>query len=104
MWYVVPIIRSQLAISLVKDHKMRQSQVARTMGVTDAAISQYLSKKRAKITINDEKIMKEVRKSAKKIIKSGQQDVVKEEICRLCKLINESDMMEELTGGCEKCP
>ena len=42
VWYVIPAIRKQLAKALVGEHKLPQKQVADIMGVSSAAISQYL--------------------------------------------------------------
>ena len=44
--YVVPWIRRELAISLVRYHGMPQVRIAEILEVTEAAISQYLSSKR----------------------------------------------------------
>ena len=46
VWYVLPTIRREVARELVNSHGMSQAEVARKFGVTDAAISQYLKKKR----------------------------------------------------------
>ncbi len=45
--YVLPIYRSLLARELVKKYNFSQTQAAKRLGTTQAAISQYLSSKRA---------------------------------------------------------
>jgi len=45
--YVLPIFRSMLAKELVQKHKLTQTEAAKKLGTTQAAISQYLSSKRA---------------------------------------------------------
>jgi uncharacterized protein len=45
--YVLPIFRSMLAKELVQKHHLTQTQAAHLLGTTQAAVSQYLSSKRA---------------------------------------------------------
>jgi predicted transcriptional regulator len=105
MWYVVPFIRSQLAIFLVNDLGFKQAEAARKLGLTDAAVSQYLSKKRANAKIDQKKIVTEIKKSAMKISKCEGIEVVADEICRLCRAITEAGLAEQLQKeGCEQCP
>jgi predicted transcriptional regulator len=45
--YVLPIFRSMLAKELVQKYHMSQTDAAKKLGTTQAAVSQYLSSKRA---------------------------------------------------------
>jgi predicted transcriptional regulator len=45
--YVLPIFRSMLAKELVQNYKLSQTETAKKLGTTQAAVSQYLSSKRA---------------------------------------------------------
>jgi predicted transcriptional regulator len=45
--YVLPIFRSMLAKELVQTYHLSQTETAKKLGTTQAAISQYLSSKRA---------------------------------------------------------
>ncbi len=45
--YVLPIFRSMLAKELVQKYKLSQTEAAKKLGTTQAAVSQYLSSKRA---------------------------------------------------------
>jgi predicted transcriptional regulator len=45
--YVLPIFRSMLAKELVQKYNLSQTQTAKKLGTTQAAVSQYLSSKRA---------------------------------------------------------
>jgi predicted transcriptional regulator len=45
--YVLPIYRSMLAKELVQKHRLSQTEAAKMLGTTQAAVSQYLSAKRA---------------------------------------------------------
>ncbi len=65
VWYIIPTIRKELAKLLVKKHKLSYEKAGNILGVSKAAVSQYLSNKRAnKIKLSSE-IKKEVIKSAK---------------------------------------
>ena len=63
VWYVLPAIRRELSKVMktkvvqradvdgeVKEHKITQKEIARMLGVTEPAITQYLLKKKDKIT------------------------------------------------------
>jgi predicted transcriptional regulator len=45
--YVLPIFRSMLAKELVQTYHLSQTEAAKKLGTTQAAVSQYLSSKRA---------------------------------------------------------
>ena len=45
--YVLPIFRSMLARELVHKFNLSQTEAAKKLGMTQAAVSQYLSSKRA---------------------------------------------------------
>lgn len=45
--YVLPIFRSMLAKELVQKYNFSQTEAAKKIGTTQAAVSQYLSSKRA---------------------------------------------------------
>ena len=45
--YVLPIFRSMLAKELVQKYHLSQTEAAKKLGTTQAAVSQYLSAKRA---------------------------------------------------------
>jgi len=82
-WYLLPAIRKELAKSMMKNG-MTQREAAKKLGVTDAAISQYISGKRAcdvKLGIG---VSSMVKSSAKKISEG-------------------SDAMGEINRICEYC-
>jgi predicted transcriptional regulator len=45
--YLMPALRARIAESLIETHKLSQKEAARRLGVTQAAISQYLRGRRA---------------------------------------------------------
>ena len=46
VWYMLPAIRKEFALTLIR-HELSQKEVAKLLGVTEAAVSQYKSEKRA---------------------------------------------------------
>lgn len=99
VWYVLPTIRREIAKELVIGHGMKQADVARRFEVTDAAISQYLKKKRGENEIiqNSEHyaiFLKEVKNSSKMIAEEGADFAT--EMCRLCSIVKGCGMLAEI--------
>ncbi|MBS3778145.1 MAG: hypothetical protein KGY50_02490, partial [Candidatus Thermoplasmatota archaeon] len=69
------------------------------LGVTPAAISQYLSGKRGKIKIIDGKILSEIKKSAGKIYENGESNILPE-TCRICKIMRKSGIFSFYCDVC----
>lgn len=91
VWYIIPAIRKELAKLLTDEHDMTYQKTGDILGVSKAAISQYLSKKRAtKIEIPSQ-IMKEIKRSSKEIAKNNGKALM--EIEKILKLFRNS--------GCE---
>jgi len=68
VWYLIPAIRMNIARILIKKFNKTQKEVAEIFGVTEAAISQYVSSKRGnEIKFNSLEI-NQIEKVAKKII------------------------------------
>ena len=79
IWNVLPTIRKEIALIMVKEFKLSQREVAKRLNVTEAAVSQYLRKKRGKLRLN-----KETKEAMYKFVK---RNINKEiNICKLCKL------------------
>ena len=87
VWNLFPIIRKELTCCLIKDFGLSQKETAEKMGMTPAAVSQYICHKRGKKHIKDETIRKEIMVSAGKIVDKGE-TIVGAEVCRLYKIIN----------------
>ena len=68
--YILPAIRRELALSML-NLGLNQNEISKRLGITKAAISQYLSKKRAK-EVEFNKLMKnKIKIAANNIIKNG---------------------------------
>ena len=66
VWYVIPSLRKGLTLAM-KNDGLKQVEIAKKLGLTKAAVTQYLNNKRgSEIKFND-KIKNEVSESAKRI-------------------------------------
>jgi predicted transcriptional regulator len=119
VWYVLPAIRRELAKLMKnkvvprvgedgkkKDHKITQKEIAKMLGVTEPAITQYLLKKQGRRSRGDqvvipERFMSELNKSADAMIKQYEKrganedmfEVMTYEINRLIKVIRDDGEM-----------
>jgi uncharacterized protein len=91
IWNGIPVIRREIAKSMIHDFHLNQKQASEKLGVTPAAISQYLSGKRGKIEITDNDILEEIKKSAERIIQNGDDYIIKE-TCRICTIIRKKNI------------
>ncbi|MBS3167409.1 helix-turn-helix domain-containing protein [Candidatus Woesearchaeota archaeon] len=83
VWYILPALRRAIALEL--QHKgLRQNKIAELLGITEAAVSQYLSGKRGTELKFEMDVAQKIEQSAEKIKNNG--DLL-EEIESLCKLI-----------------
>ena len=107
--YIIPAIRKVLTLELLNEHKLTQKEIAEVMEITEAAVSQYKTKKRGKLVELPEHVISELRDSAKKI-KSGEAGVFVEtqrvlrlirddlSICKIHKILDEN-----VPAECEVC-
>ena len=91
-WNGLPVIRREIADSMINNFGLTQKETAKKLGLTPAAICQYLSKKRGKISIVNNGILSEINDSAEKIIKNGH-IVVNNEICRICETLRKKGIL-----------
>ena len=95
VWYIIPALRKELAKQLTKKHEMSYEKAGLILGISKAAVSQYLSNKRAnKIKLTPE-VKKEVTKSAKIIAENNKMALT--EMQRLLKF------MKDKKCSCEVC-
>lgn len=91
-WYVLPAIRRELASRLVQSHDCSQKEAARLLGLTDAAVSQYIARKRGKVDLEGMGDQ-EFERSARLILEGTSAET---EICRLCKILISSGALERI--------
>jgi len=97
MWNGLPVIRKEIAESLITNFGLSQKDAAEKLGITPAAVCQYLSHKRGKSRITDEELLKEIGLTAQKILNEPN-DIVIAETCRICRLFCKKGY---LPAGCE---
>lgn len=85
LWNGLPIIRKEIGVSMIDDYGLSQKETAEKLGISPAAVSQYLSGKRGKMNVVDEELCKQINISAERIIKQGD-GILVSETCRLCKI------------------
>ena len=98
VWNVLPIIRKEIALIMINDYGLSKTETAKKLGISQAAISQYLSGKRAKMNVINKQILKEINRSTKKIIQLGD-EVLVSETCKLCKIISTKNLFPLINKG-----
>jgi len=99
IWNGLPVIRKEIAENMITNFGLNQKEAAEKLGVTPAAISQYLSNKRGNVTIDDEELLKEITLSAGRILNKTDATVI-EETCRICKLFMKKGIF---SAACNEC-
>ncbi len=100
VWNIVPIIRKEFAKNLIENNNLNQREVADKLGITESAVSRYISGKRGILEITDDEILEEIKLSTKKIAAKNRQIVI-EEICRICRLLRSKEFVEGINYACE---
>jgi len=83
LWYVLPQIRADIARELVKGG-LNQKEAAEKLGITPAAVSQYMNKKRAgkiKLPIDYRQM---IEAAVKDILENNGDDAISVTICKCC--------------------
>ena len=109
VWYLIPALRRELAKILVKEHGLKQRKVADILGVTEAAISQYMKSKRGKEVHFSKNDLARIKEAAK-CITNKDKDCV-ESIYDLCIFFRGSRLLCDLhrrrdknvASGCNAC-
>ncbi|MEE8167312.1 MAG: hypothetical protein V3T58_00365 [Candidatus Hydrothermarchaeales archaeon] len=82
VWYVLPSIKSELAKELV-DRGLNQREVSQRLGMTEAAVSQYMKKKRGSKIALKKGVKKAISELAEKIVENKEGNMILD-ICRIC--------------------
>lgn len=95
--YVLPVFRSLVAEELVRTYNLTQVEAAKRLGTTQAAISQYLSSKRANKSTEQfsdilPKIRAMARETAKRLANNEMNaDEVALDMCKLCSILGDEE-------------
>lgn len=100
MWNGLPAIRKEIAESMIDDFGLSQKETAQKLGITPAAVCQYVSRKRGRIEISDRTVLKEIRVSAKTIVENGDGALIVE-TCRICKILRSSPHFSMFCDSCD---
>jgi len=100
MWNGLPVIRKEIAESMIKDYGLSQKETAEILGITPAAVCQYISRKRGRTEISDGIVLREIKLTAENIIHDGGKNVLSE-TCRICKILRESPHFELFCKACD---
>ena len=95
VWYIIPALRKELSRLLTEKYGLSFEKAGNILGISKAAISQYLSNKRANKIKLSSAVKKEVVQSAKIMYENPSSAVA--EMQRLLKLMKES------RSSCEVC-
>jgi uncharacterized protein len=88
VWYIIPAVRKELSNLLTKTYGLSYEKAGNALGVSKAAVSQYLSNKRANKVCLDAKTKREIKKSAKLIEKNPKVAMV--EMQRILKFMKDN--------------
>jgi len=94
VWYVLPAIRRDLAVKL-KEKGMPQKEIAEKLGVTAAAVSQYVKSRRGKSEIESKEMEKQIEALACEIA-TGEKTDLRSKICGVCGVCKRTSEMENL--------
>lgn len=101
VWHILPAIRRELSKIIIQEHSLTQKKVAKLLGVTEAAISQYLKSKRAKSVVFEQGVLDQIKDSAKVIVKNP--DNLIPEIQKICNMMDIKLMVCEVHKKQSKC-
>jgi len=113
VWYIIPAIRKEMSRVLVEKYELSYEKTGALIGVTKAAVSQYISNKRATKMKLPDWAKKEVEKSAEIIVADNKRAIreiqrilrlmrKKKCSCSICKKYNTGiEMYCDCNGECE---
>lgn len=96
VWYIIPAIRREMAICLSNDYKISYDKIGCILGISKAAISQYIGRKRAARIKLHPKAMSRICTSCKRI-SLGKSNAVKE-ISEILDFIRRNKLHCEVCG------
>lgn len=82
VWDVLPKIRATLAWYMVKEYGLKGHEVSQKLGVSDAAVSQYMTGKRGAV-IQDQTIVALVREVIERNLQT-KGEIPGQDICKIC--------------------
>ncbi|WGI16677.1 helix-turn-helix domain-containing protein [Methanonatronarchaeum sp. AMET-Sl] len=106
--HVLPSVRAQISKDLV-EMGMSQQKVSEIIGITPAAISQYVSGKRGYEMEFKGEVREKIQDFAQQTYNQGEADVL-QGVCSICDVVKENGVLcdlyekyEEQTNKCSSC-
>lgn len=87
-WQVLPAVRREIAKYMIDEKKMTRKEVAKKLGITEAAICQYLKAKRGGSHKFNGHDLKKIKEMAEIVTKSGKRF---ENLCVVCREFDAAD-------------
>ncbi len=110
VWYIIPAIRRELTVTLYKKG-LKQSEIAKLLNLTNAAVSQYLKAKRATTIKFDDETLKILEEAAESILENDDLENLIRQIeniinylrktRKICKI--HSDLNNRIPDECTAC-
>jgi len=92
--YIMPAVRGLIAKTLVEEYGFSQSSAAKMLGLTQAAVSYYISSKRgytmSKKLEGNTKVMEIIKSISKKLAETGGSKKVDLNLCDICRMLYEN--------------
>lgn len=84
---VLPAIRVEIARLLMQEYGLQQQDIAKRLGVSKAAISQYVSSKRGADTYFFDNAKEEIKDFAESVASNEDTSKLTEDFCNICKIL-----------------
>lgn len=94
-WYLLPAIRNEVVKAMVTEGKVPRKRVAKALGITEAAVCNYIKGKRGANLALGKEWDSEIRKIAKKMAKMGkgcEKEFIKD-TCALCMRVRKAGLL-----------
>ena len=103
VWYLLPSIRGELAKELSRTG-LQQKKIASRLGITQPAVSQYLKDKRGQELKLPKEVLVRVHALARTMVDSVDESMVRIEVCAICDMVKEGNLLCDLHRSLEKVP
>lgn len=92
---VLPAIRAELARSIINDHGKNQQVAAEILGLSRAAVSQYLNDKRGAEVDFSDGVQQEIQDFASKLVEGMSSKDEVAGMCNVCKFVQRSGWLNK---------
>lgn len=95
VWYIIPALRREIAKCLIKEYGLSYEKTGEILGVTKAAVSQYVKGKRAAKIVLPKELSSAILKSCEQLVNEKSNAIA--ETMQLLEYIKQKNL------GCEVC-